>query len=877
MIAGHTVEENSGFPMARPTRTPGSRAITLGAAVVLAALVVFGWLVYTDSRSVIEEARRVDHTRRVMVRLERAASSLKDAESGQRGYLLTGDPGYLRPYETAIAQVQEHLAALRGLTLDNPDQQRRLADFQGLVRTRLEELAAAIRLYGSGDIAGAQRTLETGGASELMERIRRAMDVMRDEETRLLVAREQHAEAAVAEMTRAILAGLLIFIALLAAFLLLVQRDLVGRRRAEEEARRSGERFRTTLASIGDAVLTTDARGRVTFLNPMAERLTGWSSAEAEGRPEEEVFPIRNEKTHAPIESPTRRVLREGDIVALANHTVLVARDGREVPIADSGAPIRGADGSVEGVVLVFRDVTRPRDAENAMRRLAAIVSTGTFALIAETPDNVITDWNPGAEELFGYTAAEMIGRRFFELAPSGASDPEPGLTAELAAGRSRGDFEGMRRTKDGRWLEVVVTLSAIRDEDGDLIGVARLVRDVTERRRQARELEQAWKQAEEASAAKDHFLAMLSHELRNPLTPVVASVHRLERRTDLAEGIPESLAMIRRNVELEARLIDDLLDLTRISKGKIELDRSPVDLHELLDSVLQSSRSDFFQHGLHVTTALLAEEHYCDGDEARLQQIFLNLTRNAAKFTPPGGRVTVRTSNPEPGRVRVVVADTGRGIRPDRLPRIFEAFDQGDVTAARRAGGLGLGLAIARNLVELHGGTITASSEGEGRGAAFAVDLATTAERPERPAPAASDDARLAARGRLSLLVVEDDPDTGAALRMLLEESGFDVRGAQSVASATAAFRERPADILLTDVGLPDGSGLDLLGALKRLQPRLAAVVLSGYGMERDLERSRALGFAEHFAKPVNPTRLIAALDELGRRASTTPEPAAG
>ncbi|MGE5413450.1 MAG: PAS domain S-box protein, partial [Syntrophomonadaceae bacterium] len=778
------------------------RAITVGAAVVLAALVVFGWIVYTDSRSVVEEARWVDHTRRVMVRIERAASSLKDAETGQRGYLLTGDTGYLRPYEAAMAQVRDHLEALRGLMRDDPEKQKRLADFQGLVQAKLDELAATIRLYTTGDAAGALRIVQTGAGNELMERIRRAVDEMRDEETRLLIERQRRAEAAVTEMTRAIVAGMLVFIALIAAFLLLVQRDLVGRHRAETEARKTGERFRATLASIGDAVLTTDAEGRVTFVNPVAERLTGWTSEEAAGRREEEVFPIRNEKTHAEVESPTRRVLREGLIVGLANHTVLRARNGREIPIADSGAPIRGADGTVEGVVLVFRDVTELRDAENAMRRLAAIVSTGTFPVIAETPENVITDWNPGAEALFGYAAAEMIGRKFFELAPPGTVDPAPVLTAELVAGRSMGDFEGVRRTKDGRWLEVVVTLSAIRDEDGDLIGVARLVRDVTERRRHGRELEGARQRAEEASAAKDRFLAMLSHELRNPLTPVVASVHRLERRSDLPEGAAESLAMIRRNVELEARLIDDLLDLTRISKGKIELDRAPVDLHELLGSVLQSSRSDFFQHGLHVTTALLAEQHYCDGDAARLQQVFLNLTRNAAKFTPPGGRITVRTGNQEPGRIRVVVADTGRGIRPDRLPRIFDAFDQGDVTAARRAGGLGLGLAIARNLVELHGGTISASSEGEGRGAAFTVDLATTSERPERPAPPASDDARLAARGRLALLVVEDDPDTGAALRMLLEESGFDVRGAHSVASAIAAFRERPADILLTDVG---------------------------------------------------------------------------
>jgi len=875
LIARRAVLDNPSRLEPRPGRPAVSRAIPIASAVVLAALVVFGWIVYTDSASVVEEARWVDRTLGAIIRLERAASALKDCESGQRGYLLTGNPSYLRPYEEARSQVQGHLDALRRMPLD-PGQRGRLAEFQDLARQKLEELAATIRLYQSGDAPGALGAVESGKGNTIMERIRRLVDAMREEETRLLATRQRQAAAAVQEMNRAIVAGMLVFIALLAAFLVLVRRDLLGRERAEAEARETGERLRTTLASIGDAVLTTDTEGRVTFLNAVAERLTGWASSDAAGRPVEEVFRILNERTGAAVESPVRRVIREGLVVGLANHTVLRTRNGRELPIADSGAPIRDARGRTTGVVLVFRDVSDLRTAELATRRLAAIVSSATFALVAETPDNVITDWNPGAEELFGYTAAEMVGRKFFDLAPPGSVDPAPSLTAELKAGRPAGEFEGLRRTRDGRVLEVVVTLSAIRDEGGALIGVSRLIRDVTERRRQARELEQARRRAEEASAAKDQFIAMLSHELRNPLTPVLASVHRLDRRSDLPEGVSESLAMIRRNVELEARLIDDLLDLTRIAKGKIDLDRAPVDLHELLGSVLQSSRSDFFQHGLSVTTALVAEDHHCLCDAARLQQVFLNLTRNAAKFTPPGGRVTIRTSNPAPGRIRVEVSDTGRGIRPDRLPHIFEAFDQGDVTAARRAGGLGLGLAISRSLVELHGGRIAAASEGEERGATFSVELATTAERPRRATPAARDE-NGALRWRIAVLVVEDDPDTGAALRLLLEESGFDVRAAQSVASAVEAFRERPADVLVTDVGLPDGSGLDLLGALKPIHPRLAAIVLSGYGMERDIERSRALGFAEHFAKPVNPSRLIAALDALGRSVSSAPEPAAG
>jgi two-component system CheB/CheR fusion protein len=389
----------------------------------------------------------------------------------------------------------------------------------------------------------------------------------------------------------------------------------------------------------------------------------------------------------------------------------------------------------------------------------------------------------------------------------------------------------------------------------------------VTERRRQSRELDEARRAAEEASAAKDRFLATLSHELRTPLTPVMASLQRLERRPDLGEGMAESFAMIRRNVELEARLIDDLLDLTRIVRGKVEIERSPLDLHGVLGAVAQNARSEFFARGVRLVASLEAPEHFCQGDGGRLQQVFWNLLKNSAKFTPSGGVVTMRTENPEPGRVRIEVSDTGQGIRSDLLPRVFEAFEQGDVTAVRRAGGLGLGLAIARSLVQLHGGVITATSEGEGRGATFAVELATTNDRPLPALPPASDAERTAARHRMSVLVVEDDLDTAEAMALFLTESGFDVRTAPNIDRARAAFTERPADVLITDVGLPDGSGLDLLAALRPIRSDFRAIVLSGYGMEEDVLRSRSLGFAEHFVKPINPSRLVDALDALGSK----------
>jgi len=842
--------------------------LAVGAAIVILGVIAVAWIDAASSRELLETSRRVEHTWEVTAELESALSALKDAETGQRGYLLTGQVEYLDPYKRAVDDVPRHLGRLLSLTADNPAEQTRLAELKDLVGAKLGELALTVRLNAAGDTRAAQRAVESGIGKELMDRIRQSADAMRTEERVLLAHRSESARRAASRLTTASIVGTAAFVGLLAAFLALVRRDFVGRAKAEAEARESEEQLRTTLRSIGDGVLATDSEGLVTFLNPLAEGLTGWSTADALGRRVEDVFRIVNEESRATVESPVRKVIREGIVVGLANHTILIARDGTETPIADSGAPVRDDLGNVSGVVLVFRDITDQRRALRATQRLAAIAASTEYAIVGETLENVITDWNAGAESLLGYTAAEMIGRRMVELGPPDDPNLSARLTADILAGRRVGEFDARRRAKDGRWLDVAVSLYPIRAADGTVIGISRLMRNVTERRKHEAELNAARHRAEEANAAKDRFLATLSHELRTPLTPVMASVHRLERRADLGPGVADSLAMIRRNVELEARLIDDLLDLTRIARGKVTLERVPLDLNDVLSSVIQSSQSEFFARNLSLELSLDAPDHLVFGDAARLQQVFWNLLRNAAKFTPARGHVTVTAGNPSVGRIRIDVQDDGQGIRPELLTRLFEPFEQGDATQTRRGGGLGLGLAIARNLVELHDGAIAASSGGEGLGALFSVELPTTFEKPQVPSGASLREGEVAViRGRTSILLVEDDADSGDALQQLLVEAGFDVRIADRASLATTLFAERPADILVTDIGLPDASGLSLLATMKAMNPRLKAIVLSGYGMEDDVQRSRTLGFAEHLVKPLNLNRLVAALDRLSAR----------
>jgi signal transduction histidine kinase len=377
--------------------------------------------------------------------------------------------------------------------------------------------------------------------------------------------------------------------------------------------------------------------------------------------------------------------------------------------------------------------------------------------------------------------------------------------------------------------------------------------RQVEERESLIREqaiAEHARTEAERASAAKDRFLAMLSHELRTPLTPVLASVSTLEYDGNVPEGMRESLQLIRRNVELEARLIDDLLDLTRISKGKVQLSFEIVDAHTLLRNAVDICRTGIEAKKLELRVKLAATRVYLRADPARLQQIFWNLIKNAVKFTPEAGKLGIRTSNQSDGQFQLEVEDSGCGIDREVLPRIFHAFEQGDRTNR----GLGLGLAISKALVEAHQGSIGAQSGGRDRGAKFTA-LFPTCERDAVP-ESASLPRTAAKRKSFRLLLVEDHEDTNRSLTQMLRRRGYEVHPAYNVRSALDLAASKEFDVLVSDIGLPDGNGNDLFQALRAGRP-IFGIALSGYGMEEDVRRSRDVGFAHHLVKPVDLNKL--------------------
>ncbi len=365
------------------------------------------------------------------------------------------------------------------------------------------------------------------------------------------------------------------------------------------------------------------------------------------------------------------------------------------------------------------------------------------------------------------------------------------------------------------------------------------------------------------SNLAKDQFLAMLSHELRTPLTPVLASALELENEPDVRQDVRESLQMIRRNVELEARLIDDLLDLTRIDRGKVQLNFEIVDAHTLLQNALEICQPEIDRKHLRPSLNLSAKRVHMRADPARLQQIFWNLINNAVKFTPPNGQITITTSNDSGGKLRVEIADTGMGIEPEALPKIFDAFEQGGRT---QLGGLGLGLAISKTLVEAHKGTITAQSAGRNKGSMFALVFPTCEKVEAQIAPALSP--RFAERQPMRILLVEDHEDTNRSLTSLLRRRGYQVQSALTFQSALELSAKEEFDVLISDLGLPDGSGIDLIQKLASKPP--LGIALTGFGMEQDIRKSREVGFQHHLVKPIDLNKLDSLIQEGAASLST-------
>ena len=506
------------------------------------------------------------------------------------------------------------------------------------------------------------------------------------------------------------------------------------------------------------------------------------------------------------------------------------------------------------------------READSVYARVVDGLSG--YGVILLDVDGTIRDWNQAASLIFGYVRAEMIGQPIAVI-----YTPE-----DRAAGVVHSDFQAARlhgSVVDARWLvrtdgsrlRAEGALTVLRDEDGEVSGFCKLLRDVTTSFESAAALVQAKEEAERANRAKDRFLAVLSHELRTPLLPIAAAAQTLQKNVPVPPEFAELLPMIRRNVLLEARLIEDLLDLTAISAGKLSLRRAPVDMRKVIDVVVEMVQETVDEKQIHLSVDWHASRGNVDGDAARLQQVLWNLVRNAVKFTPAGGHIRIEVDD-DGGQLRLRCIDDGIGIETSALSTIFSAFEQANEDIARQYGGLGLGLAIAQGLVQEHGGLLEVASDGLGRGATFTMRLNTIdAPRSTEAAPslAAPHDV---ARRPLRMLLVEDNEDAACAMSMALEYMGYAVTHAPTLRAAIAAGERDDFDVVVTDLGLPDGSGLDLGPVLSARAPLIA---LSGFGSAEDVARSMAAGFAAHLVKPTDPDDVHATVGKILRRSAAS------
>ena len=769
-------------------------------------------------------------------------------------------------------------------------------------------------------------------------------------------------------------------------------------RKAQALANEQRELLHVTLASIGDAVITTDINGHVTYLNAVAESVTGWTRRAAAGRPLDAVFQIVNEDSRLPVENPATKALRDGIVVGLANHTVLIRKDGSECPIDDSAAPITNDRGDVAGCVLIFRDVSTQRNIEKdkaarlqTARLLAAIVESSDDAIISKSLDGIIQSWNAAAERLFGYTADQAVGRHISLVIPSERIAEEDRIVASLKAGERIDHFETQRVRSDGQRVLVSLTISPLKDDAGNVVGASKIVRDVT-RQRQAEadrakfvtlvenstdfigicdldgipffvnhagltmvgleSLEEArrvtlasfffsedqpriieeflpsvlerghgetevrfrnfktgdalWmvykvltlpdaegrpiafatvsqdvterkrleddlrRLADDLSAAdrrKNEFLAMLAHELRTPLAPISHAARALRMGGSDEATVRAASEMLERQMGQMARLVDDLLDMSRITRGRIELRKERIELAPIVHQAVEAVRPLFSRLNRELTVTVPREPVGLDADPTRLTQVIGNLLNNAGKFTDEGGHVHL-VVEPGDGYVRIRVRDNGIGIAADQIPHLFEMFAQVDTSLERSRDGLGIGLTLVKALVELHGGLVDAHSDGLGRGSEFVVRLPTATVASAPVSTPTISEVPVPVRGR-RILVVDDSEDGAEFLALLLQVSGHETRQAHDGPEAIEAAEQFRPDAVLLDIGLPKMNGYEVCRRLREQAwgRDLVLIALTGWGQEEDLRRSREAGFNAHLLKPVDHVALMELLASLPER----------
>lgn len=621
------------------------------------------------------------------------------------------------------------------------------------------------------------------------------------------------------------------------------------------------------IESADDAIISKDLNGVVTSWNGGAERMFGYSATEMIGQSILKLLPP--ERHHEEPEILAR--LARGEKID-HHQTVRMRKNGQRFPVSLTVSPVRGDDGSIVGASKVARDMSVQNRAAEVSGLLSAIVQNSDDAIISKDLNGVITSWNRGAERLFGYTPEEMIGQPIWRLFPPDRWNEEPVILDRIRRGEVVDHFETKRVRKGGAIIDVSVTISPIRDSEGKITGASKIARDITAEKSARDKLIHAHAELLRADQMKSEFLATLSHELRTPLNAILGWTQVLkETNYEDRDELSRAVEIIERNARAQAQMIQDLLDVSRIVSGKVTLDIRQLDLPAVVEAALQSLHPAAQAKHIKVSSAFSSVEGFVMGDKDRLQQVVWNLVSNALKFTPKGGRVHVTICRRN-SHVEIAVSDNGQGIRAEFLPHVFERFRQADASTTRRHGGLGLGLSIAKQLIEMHGGEIRADSAGEGKGSTFTIAIPIMASRPVPASSGAtspggdSDTVERFTLDRVRVLALDDEPDSLELVRRILESRNAEVRTAESASKALEMLEDFKPDIILSDVGMPEMDGYEFIRRVRAHRDRASTPAVALTALARSEDRTRALkaGFQTHVAKPVEPAELVAVVASL-------------
>jgi len=615
---------------------------------------------------------------------------------------------------------------------------------------------------------------------------------------------------------------------------------------AEREMTSADTQLHHLLDALPVAAYTCDQEGLITYFNRSAEQI--WGRRPKLNDPIDRF--CGSFKLFAPDGSPIRHdecwMAKALMSAKSYNREQIVIRrpDGSQVTALAHANPLHDDAGRLVGAVNILVDVSDEKDAENAQAFLGAIVESSEDAIVSKTLQGKILTWNTGAQRLFEYTAEEAIGQPITLIIPTERHAEEETILRRLRGGERIEHFETVRVAKSGREIDISLSVSPVRDRTGKVIAAAKVARDITAQKRNEAALR-------EADRRKDEFLAILAHELRNPLAPISNSLHILRLCGELSPAMEQIRGIMERQVNHLVRLVDDLLEASRIKHDKIELRKEHIELAGVLCSAIETSRPIIDAAGHQLAIALPAEVVLLNADPVRISQVVSNLLNNAAKYTPDGGQIWL-TAKAEGGEAVISVRDTGIGIPPAALTKVFDMYAQADESLERSQGGLGIGLTLAKHLIELHGGRIEAMSAGAGKGSEFIVHLPLAAESPQATATNLAQGCALPVR---RILIADDRRDAVFVLGQLLEKMRQDVQIVHSAAAALEAARAEPPDVLISDIAMPGMDGYELAQRVRQ-EPAfrdVTLVALSGYGNLADRERAKRAGFDFHLIKPVS------------------------